>query len=82
MTRPTRSRRGRKAPSLNPQQAPHQVAQEAWYYEDRRGVEVYVRLTLRSDVMTRVRLPWGMLLRSARRCGKVPPSRAKGRTAK
>jgi hypothetical protein len=51
----------------------------AWYYESRRGVELIVQtrdakgqlIAAGSPV---IRIPWGMLLRSAARCGRSIPS--------
>jgi hypothetical protein len=39
----------------------------SWYYEDRRGIDVYRDVVVTSP--THARIPWGRLIKSLERCG-------------
>ena len=66
-------------PIVRPSRNPQKISPTVWYYETRRGIEVY------TDDVRRVstaRIPWGRILKSLARCrqnaaGQTP---AAGRT--
>lgn len=66
------SKRKRNAPSLEPQT----LNRREWYYEDRRGIDV---ISWQSGMATRTRIPWRMLMQSARRCGQLKPKPSAGK---
>lgn len=49
-----------------------------WYYEDRRGIDVR---KWENGHITTARIPWGRLMKSARRCGVTmkPKPKRRGR---
>jgi hypothetical protein len=64
MERKARSDRLRKTPSPNPQR----INSRCWYYESRGHIEV---VSWDSGRCSTSRIPWRMLMESARRCGKT-----------
>lgn len=55
--------RGVSNPSLRPQT----VTESSWYYENRGGIDVYIKA---GDETANVRIQWARLMKSAKRCGK------------
>ncbi len=69
------------APSLSPQRVTRRNANDdgpgvhAWYYESTRGIELIVQTRgakgrLMAEGSPVIKIPWGMLMRSAKRCGR------------
>ena len=59
----------RKARKLGPSLEPQDIASsDAWYYESRRGIEVYTDPD-RGGVIGPIMIPWWRLMKSAARCG-------------
>jgi hypothetical protein len=54
----------RARPSLEPQH----LGDQSWYYETRRGIQVY-HDTRRNGVVGPILIPWSRLAKSAARCG-------------
>jgi hypothetical protein len=70
----------KQGPSLSPQRVTKRSANDlgpgvhAWYYESRRGIELIVQIRdANGDLIAEgspvIRIPWGMLMKSAKRCG-------------
>ena len=64
MERKAKSDRLRKTPSPNPQR----VDKACWYYEGKAALKVVTESSFES---VSHRIPWRMLMESARRCGKT-----------
>lgn len=61
----------RKPKKVEPSNRPQKIRggkEEAWFYESRRGVEIYVSVP-GLNAASVARIPWWKLMASATRCG-------------
>lgn len=62
----------KKSAKNKPSNEPQTVTDRAWFYESRRGIELITQLRDKQDNFISgdvTRIPWGKIMRSARRCG-------------
>ena len=52
-------------PLVRPSRNPQKISPTVWYYETRRGIEVYCDDVRR---ISTARIPWGRILKSLARC--------------
>ena len=70
-------RKVKPGPWLHAHQAGGSKTSEAWWYEDRRGIDIYVHRH-GQGIVERVRIPWVRLLRAAERCAVTVAGKRKG----
>lgn len=66
----------RKAPRKDrkPSLRPKAISKTAWWYEDKRGIDVVTEFRKGGDYMGTItnRIRWSQIIKAAKRCGQIP----------
>lgn len=53
---------------VKPSDNPQNVTDQAWYYEGKGSIDVYISNTPSGSACVSAKIPWSMILRSLARC--------------
>lgn len=66
-------RRHKTSPSLSPKRTANRKGyDDGWWYEDERGITIHTKVPPSNALkIVCLAIPWAVLVRAARRCGRV-----------